>query len=166
MVKGVACLFKVGDKVVYPMHGAGVIESIEKQEVLGETHEYYIMHLPVGELKVMIPRSNVEKIGLRQVISEEGLDEALALACEAAVDTGETWNRRFRANLDKIKGGDVVDIAHVVRDLMVREREKGLSTGERKMLEQAKQILVSEMILSKEIDAHEANRLVDELGED
>ncbi|WP_149453716.1 CarD family transcriptional regulator [Pasteuria penetrans] len=141
-------MFKVGDKVVYPMHGAGVIECIEESEVLGERRRYYVVHMPIGDMKVMVPTESVANIGLRDVVDSSIADEVLSrLRTRGDADTSN-WNRRYRANLDKIKGGDIFDVADVVRSLTARDEEKGLSTGERKMLENATQILVSELVLA------------------
>ncbi|WP_245726301.1 CarD family transcriptional regulator [Marininema mesophilum] len=156
-------LFNVGDKVVYPMHGAGIIESIEEKEILGESQRYYIMRLPLGDMKVMIPMSNVTSIGLREVVDEATITEVIQRLGEGDPDVSNNWNRRYRANLDKMKSGDIYDMADVVRCLMLREREKGLSTGERKMLENARQILISEMVLAKEIDENQAFGLLDQV---
>lgn len=159
----VLCLFKVGDKVVYPMHGAGIIEAIEEKEILGETREYYVMHLPVGNIKVMVPMKNAKDIGIREVIDEQGVNRVI----EILEDKGETestnWNHRYRANLDKMKSGDVYELAGVVRSLMLRDSGKGLSTGERKMLDNAKQMLISELVLAKGLDEERALQLLDEI---
>ncbi|GAB6153038.1 CarD family transcriptional regulator [Desulfosporosinus burensis] len=142
-------MFKVGDKVVYPMHGAGIIESIEEREVLGEIRQYYVMHLPVGNMKLFIPLSNVENLGLRQVISPAMVKDVLEVL--RTKDTAATlaWNRRYRANLEKIKSGNIFEVANVVRSLSQRDHEKGLSTGEKKMYENACQILISELVLTE-----------------
>ncbi len=142
-------MFKVGDRVVYPMHGAGIIESIEEKEVLGRIRKYYIMRIPIGDMKVMIPLDNVEEIGLREVIDEDTIQEVLGVLKDRRNTMSPNWNRRYRANMEKIKSGNILEVAEVVRNLVLREREKGLSTGERKMLENARQILVSELVLAK-----------------
>ncbi|MDD2234159.1 MAG: CarD family transcriptional regulator [Desulfitobacteriaceae bacterium] len=142
-------MFQVGDKVVYPMHGAGIIESIEEREVLGEIREYYVMHLPVGNMKVFVPLNNVRRLGLRDVIDQSQIETVLAVLQSENVPTTLAWNRRYRANLEKIKSGDILEVAEVVRSLSYREKEKGLSTGEKKMYENAYQILVSELVLAE-----------------
>lgn len=142
--------FNIGDKVVYPMHGAGIIEAIEEREVLGKKHKYYIMKLPIGEMKVMIPMDNVEEIGLRQVIGGEDVEKVFHILRGEQTSMSQNWNRRYRANLEKIKSGDIFEVAEVVRNLAIRDREKGLSTGERKMLENARQILISELVLAQD----------------
>lgn len=141
--------FNIGDRVVYPMHGAGIIEAIEEKEVLGERHRYYIMKLPIGEMKVMIPMDNVEEIGLREIIDDEGVAKVFDILRGEMSSMSQNWNRRYRANMEKIKSGDIFEVAEVVRNLAIRDREKGLSTGERKMLDNARQILVSELVLAQ-----------------
>lgn len=142
-------MFEVGDKVVYPMHGAGVIEAIEEKEVLGEKQQYYIMRLPIGEMRVMIPTANVDEVGLRFVIDEEGVERVFEVLQGKATKMSSNWNHRYRANMEKIRSGDIFEVAGVVRNLALRDRERGLSTGERKMFDSAKQILISELALAK-----------------
>lgn len=142
-------MFAVGDRVVYPMHGAGIIEAIEEKEILGELRKYYVMRIPNGEMRVMIPLDSVEESGLREVINEEKLEDVLSVLRVRDVEMNPNWNRRYRANLEKIKTGDILEVAEVVRNLSLRERDKGLSTGERKMLDNARQILISELVLAK-----------------
>lgn len=149
-------MFNVGDKVVYPMHGAGVIEGIEEKEILGEKKQYYVMKIPIGDMKVMIPLNHDNQIGLREVTDEMIINQIMQTLRKDEVTLSTNWNRRYRANMDKMRTGDIQDIAEVVRELMFRDREKGLSTGERKMLDNAKQILISELVLSKGIDEAEA----------
>ncbi len=142
-------MFKIGDRVVYPMHGAGIIEAIEKKEILGEMREYYVMRIPNGEMRVMIPLDNVEESGLRDVIDEERFKDVLNVLQHGDTEMSSNWNRRYRANMEKIKTGDILEVAEVVRNLYSRDREKGLSTGEKKMLDNARQILISELMLAK-----------------
>ena len=124
-------MFKVGDKVVYPMHGAGVIEKIEEREILGHRDQYYIMRLSVGDMKVMVPKSNAEEVGLRPVISPEEVPAVYEVLKGEKTAMSQNWNRRYRANMEKLKTGDVFTVAEVVRNLGLRDKEKGLSTGER-----------------------------------
>ncbi|RKD33764.1 CarD family transcriptional regulator [Thermohalobacter berrensis] len=154
-------MFNIGDKIVYPMHGAGVIESIEEKEILGKKRKYYVMKMPIGEMKVMIPVDNIEDIGIREVITQEEVEQVLAVLGDNKSKMPKNWNRRYRANMDKIKSGDIYEIASVVRNLMIRDKEKGLSTGERKMLSSAKQILISEIVLAKGIQEREAENLIE-----
>lgn len=160
---GVGDLFNVGDRVVYPMHGAGVIESIEEREILGQRQKYYVMHMPIGDMKVMIPMANVKSIGLRGVVDEETITEVFERLRSSDEDDSGNWNRRYRANLDKMKSGDIYELADVVRSLMLRDRDKGLSTGERKMLDNARQILISELVLAKNLLEEQAIELLDEM---
>lgn len=156
-------MFQIGDKVVYPMHGAGIIEAIEEKEILGEKQKYYVMKMPVGNMQVMIPMANVSTLGLRQVVDTDSLEMVLDILKDQRQDLTSSWNHRYRKNMDKIKTGDIYEVARVVRDLMRREKEKGLSTGERKMLDNARQILISELVLVKEIDQEQANHLLDKV---
>ncbi len=158
-------MFNVGDKVVYPMHGAGVIEAIEEKEVLGERRQYYIMRLPIGEMKLMIPTQAVDEVGLREVISEQEVQTVMDVLRGQKTKMSANWNRRYRANLEKIRSGSVYEVAEVVRNLVHRDKEKGLSTGERKMLDNARQILISELVLAKSIDEKQARTLLDALFE-
>ncbi|MCR4432314.1 MAG: CarD family transcriptional regulator [Tepidanaerobacteraceae bacterium] len=154
-------MFNIGDKIVYPMHGAGVIEAIEEREILGERQKYYVMKMPIGDMKVMIPINNIKEIGVRQVAGEEEIQEMLNVLRGEKSKMSSNWNRRYRANMEKIKSGNIFQVAEVVRNLALREKEKGLSTGERKMLENAKHILVSEIVLSKCIGEQEALQLIE-----
>jgi len=157
-------MFEVGDKVVYPMHGAGIIEGIEVKEILGEKQQYYILSFPLGGMKVMVPTKSVSNIGIRQVISGKDLNKVIHVLSHQSESMPDNWNKRYRLNLDKIKSGDIFEVADVVRDLMIRERDKGLSTAERKMLNNARQILISELVLSTECDEREISRLVDSVA--
>jgi len=143
-------LFNIGDKIVYPMHGAGVIESIEEREILGEKRRYYVLRMPIGEMRVMIPITNVNNMGLRRVIDEDGVTRVLHILQEKDSPMSTNWNRRYRANMEKIKSGNIYELAEVVRNLSLRDKEKGLSTGEKKMLDNARQILISELVLAKD----------------
>ena len=155
-------MFKVGDKVVYPMHGAGVIESIEEREVLGSKHKYYVMRLPMGDLKVMIPTDNVEEIGVREIISDDIVDEVFDVLRGEKTKMSSNWNKRYRANLEKIRSGNILEVAEVVRNLSIRDREKGLSSGEKKMLDNARQILVSELVLAMDSDEESVSAEIEE----
>lgn len=156
-------MFNIGDKIVYPMHGAGIIVAIEEKEILGKKRKYYIMKMPMGDMKVMVPIDNVEDIGIREVINDQEIEQVLAVLGDHKTKMPQNWNRRYRANMDKIKSGDIYEIASVVRNLIIRDREKGLSTGERKMLNNAKQMLVSEIVLAKDIEQIEAEDLIENI---
>ena len=142
-------MYSVGDKIVYPMHGAGIIESIEEKEILGEKRSYYIMKMPIGDMKVMIPTHNVDGIGIRGIIGLSDVEKVFSILSEQNTNVNSNWNKRYRENMFKLKSGNIFEIADVVRSLMLREKEKGLSTGERKMLNSARQILISELVLAK-----------------
>lgn len=155
-------MFNIGDRIVYPMHGAGIIENIEEKEILGEMRRYFIMRMPIGDMKVMVPVDNVEEVGVREIIAREEMEEVVDVLKGNKTDMPQNWNRRYRLNMDKIKYGDIFEIAAVVRNLMILDLEKGLSTGERKMLNDAKQMLVSEMVLVCDLDLEEVENLIEE----
>jgi len=142
-------MYSIGDKIVYPMHGAGVIESIEEKEVLGQRQNYYILKMPLGDMRVMIPTQNVVVIGIRDIIDSDQIEGVLQVLKDTTININSNWNKRYRENMIKIKSGSIYEVADVVRSLMQREKSKGLSTGERKMLNSAKQILISELVLAK-----------------
>lgn len=157
--------YQIGSKVVYPMHGAGVIEAIEEREIMGVKQNYYIMRIPVGDMKVMVPMQTAEEIGLRDVIDEQEADRVLAQFKECAADMDSNWNKRYRENMERIKSGNIYDVVYVVKNLMLRDKMRGLSTGERKMLSNAKQILVSELVVAKAKQQREIEKLMDDIVE-
>ena len=142
-------MFQVGDKIVHPMHGAGVVDSIVTKKVNGVVREYYILKIPVGGMLVMVPTENSQEIGVRPIVGKEEADLLLAAMSDIQVDMTQNWNRRYRENMLRIKSGDLLEVAKVVKGLMIRDEDRGLSTGERKMLHSAKQILISELVLSQ-----------------
>ncbi|ADU52396.1 transcriptional regulator, CarD family [Thermaerobacter marianensis DSM 12885] len=154
-------MFEVGDRVVYPMHGAGVIEAIEEREVLGKRHRYYVLRLPVGDMRVMIPTTTASRCGLRPVIPAEQVPAVLDALGDPAPPMDPNWNHRYREHADKLRTGDVLEVAAVVRNLSARQRERGLSGGERRLLDQARQILVSELTLASGLDQAAVDALVD-----
>lgn len=151
-------MYNVGDTVVYPMHGAGVIEEIEEHEVLGKVQKYYVMKIPYGNMKVLLPMNNVSGIGIRDVISCDEADQVINQFDCADMAVNANWNKRIRENMVKIKSGNIYEVGAVVKSLMVRDRKKGLSTGERKMLANAKQIFISELVLAKNCTNDEIER--------
>ena len=153
-------MYNVGDKVVYPMHGAGVIDSIEEKEILGEKQSYYILKMP-GEVKVMVPISTAEQHGIRNVIDKGEAEKVMNVLEQDETEMEKNWNKRYRDNMDKMKSGNIYEIADVVRNLSFKQKEKGLSTGEKKMLHNAKQILVSELVLAEHANQDEVEELVD-----
>ncbi len=153
--------FTEGDFVVYPNHGAGCIAGIEEKTILGEVRRYYVVYLPDTELTVSIPADG-DDTGLRACANEEHVKGALALLGTDATHMPSNWNHRLKHNREKIKSGEIEQVAEVVRNLSVHGAENGLSTGERNMLIKARQILASEIALSRSIEASEAERLVDD----
>lgn len=144
-------LYQVGDKIVHPMHGAGVIDSIVQKKMNGVIRDYYTMKLPAGGMMVLIPTDHAEEIGVRPVVNSSQADALLAALDKIDVDMIPNWNRRYRENMMRLKSGDLLEVARVVKGLMLRDGERGLSTGERKMLHNAKQILISELVLSQNV---------------
>ena len=153
-------MFNVGDKIVYPMHGAGTIHAIEKKNILNEEQDYYIISMP-GEVKVMVPTQKAEEIGVRSIIDKSDVSKVLNILEEDETEMSDNWNKRYRDNMDKMKSGDIYEVADVVRNLSFKQKEKGLSTGEKKMLNNAKQILVSELVLAEHVSQAEIEKIVD-----
>lgn len=153
-------MFNVGDKIVYPMHGAGTIDSIEEKDILGEKQSYYILKMP-GEVKVMIPTQKAEEVGVRNIIDKNSAEKVFNVLSQNETDMEKNWNKRYRDNMDKMKSGDIYEVADVVRNLSFKQKEKGLSTGEKKMLNNAKQILVSELVLAEHASQDEVEEIVD-----
>ena len=143
-------MYNIGDRLVYPMHGAGIVEAIEEKDFLDEKKFYYILKMPIGDVKVMIPVNNAAEIGIRDVSTREVAEEVLQKFIETQADTASNWNKRYRENMEKIKSGELTEIAYVAKTLMLKEKMKGLSMGERKMLQSVKQILTSELVISLE----------------
>lgn len=153
-------MFNVGDKIVYPMHGAGVIDAIEEKDILGEKQAYYILKMP-GEVKVMVPTAKAEEIGVRSIIDKSSAEKVFRVLESDETEMSMDWNKRYRDNMDKMKSGDIYKVADVVRNLSFKQKEKGLSTGEKKMLNNAKQILVSELVLTEHATQDEIEQMVD-----
>ena len=153
-------MFNVGDKVVYPMHGAGTIDSIDKKNILDEEVEYINISMP-GGVKVMVPSNQASKQGLRNIISQNDVEKVFCVLETDETAMSDNWNKRYRDNMDKMNSGDIYQVADVVRNLSFKQKEKGLSTGEKKMLNNAKQILVSELVLVENTTNAEMEKLVD-----
>ena len=154
-------MFKVGDRVVYPMHGAGIIEAVEEKDISGTVEKYYVIRLSMGEMKIMVPVSNVQLVGVREVIGKDEVVKVLDILKSKTSIMSSNWKRRYSANMEKIKSGNIYEVAEVVRNLSLRDREKGLSTGERKMLENARQILLSELVLAQNITEEQVEEMVE-----
>jgi CarD family transcriptional regulator len=150
-------LYKVGDKVVYPHHGAGTVVKKEVKEVLGEKREYLTIKILHNDMTVQVPADNAEKVGLRTVIDEDEVTLVLKYLTNGGTEMPKNWNRRFKHNRDKMKTGDIFELAEVVRNLSLRDNEKGLSTGEKQMFQKAKKILASELMYAKGMDEEECS---------
>lgn len=153
-------MFQPGDKVAHPMHGAGLVDSIVTKKVNGVKRDYYILKLPVGGMVVMIPTATSEAIGVRAVIDAKQADQVLAAIPSLKLDNTPGWNQRYRENMVRIKSGDLLEVAQVVKSLTYRDSARGLSTGERKMLHTARQILISELVISQSTTYEEMERRV------
>jgi CarD family transcriptional regulator len=154
-------LFDVGDKVVYPHHGAGTIIKKEKREVLGQTREYLTIQILHNDMTVNVPTESAEKVGLRGVIEEDLVTTVVTALTAGESEMPKNWNRRFKHNRDKMKTGDIFELAEVVKNLSLRDHEKGLSTGEKQMFVKAKKILASELMYAKGVDEDEAAEWLD-----
>ena len=149
-------MFDVGDKVVYPHHGAGTVVKKEKREVLGQTREYLTIQILHNDMTVQVPADNAEAVGLRPVIDEKMVEVVVKALKGGGTQMPKNWNRRFKHNRDKMKTGDVLELAEVVRNLSLRDHEKGLSTGEKQMYVKAKKILASELMYAKNLSEEDA----------
>ncbi|MDR1067478.1 MAG: CarD family transcriptional regulator [Clostridiales bacterium] len=155
-------MFSVGDKIVYPLYGAGVIEDLEQLEVDGASQTYYVMFIPTGNLKIKVPAKKAEYVGIREVYEKEKVIGIMRSIMDKPIDMPENWNLRYKENLEKIKSGNLFEVAVVFRNLLYREREKGLSSAEKKMLSTSKQIIISELILTQDVDRSGAEQLLSE----
>jgi len=154
-------LYKVGDKVVYPHHGAGTVVKREQREILGQKREYLTIKILHNDMTVNVPSENAEKVGLRKVIAEDMISVVVKALTGGSTDMPKNWNRRFKHNRDKMKTGDILELAEVVKNLSLRDHEKGLSTGEKQMFVKAKKILASELMYAKDMDEDEAAEWLD-----
>ena len=153
--------FRVGDRIAHPMHAAGVIDSIVTKRINGQDRDYYVLKLPTGGMMVMVPMETCEAIGVRPIVNPAEAEEILGAIPGIQVEMTSNWNKRYRENMLRIKSGDLMEVASVVKGLMQRDRERGLSTGERKMLHSAKQILISEIVLSESSSYEEVEARLD-----
>ena len=159
--------FKVGDVAVYPAHGVGKVHSIEEREIAGNTHKFYILKILDTGMTIMVPTGNVRNVGLREVINESEIDIVYDILRERDISINEqTWNRRYREYMDKIKTGSIYEIAEVLRDLMLLRYEKELSFGERKMLDTARCLIIKELAIAQEIGEEEVAEEIDEIFAD
>ena len=155
--------FKVGDTVVYPHHGAAVIQAVEMRTVKGAEKEYLILKVSQGDLTVKVPAENAEYVGVRDVVDQAGLDKVFEVLRTEHAEEPTNWSRRYKANVEKLASGDMKKVAEVVRDLWRRDQDRGLSAGEKRMLAKARQILVSELALAEKTDEEQASVLLDEV---
>ena len=156
-------MFRVGDKVIYPQHGAAVIKSLEEKTVLGEKKKYFILRLAYGDLTLMVPTDSTEEVGIRDVISKEELQKVFKVLKSKECRMPTNWSRRYKTHVEKLRSGDIYQVAEVVRNLARREAEKGLSAGEKRMLTRARQILVSEVTFAAGVKEDEAEKMLDKV---
>jgi CarD family transcriptional regulator len=155
-------MYKVGDKIVYPMHGVGNIDGIEKKTVLGKKADYYIISIINSKMKVMIPVSNADNIGIRAIIQKKEIKKVLAVMAKDENSSVDDWKERYQNNIDKIKSGSIYEVAEVARDLFRRGSTKELSIMERKLYENAYQLVTHEIALAKDINIEDAGNIVSE----
>ena len=155
--------FEVGETVVYPHHGAATISEVKTRVIKGEEKVYLKLRVTQGDLTIEVPADNVDLVGVRDVVDKEGLDRVFDVLRAAHTEEPTNWSRRYKANLEKLHSGDVMKVAEVVRDLWRRERDRGLSAGEKRMLAKARQILVSELALAERTNEDKAEALLDEV---
>ena len=155
--------FKIGDTVIYPHHGAALIEDISEKTIRGEKRLYLTLHVQQGDLVIQVPAESIEQVGVRDVSSEEQLERVFAVLREDNVEEPTNWSRRFKANTEKLSSGDVAKVAEVIRDLTRRETDRHLSAGEKQLLSQARQILGSEVALARQLTDLEASALLDDI---
>lgn len=154
-------MFRIGDLVAHPMHGAGVIDAIVQEKVAGNTQDYYVFKMPMGGLLLKIPVANSRTIGVRAIITPEEAESLIAAIPTLKVENSANWNKRYQENLQRLKSGDLQEVARVIKGLMTRDTRRGLSTGERKMLQTAKRILISEIVLSEQSDYETVEARID-----
>lgn len=155
-------MFKIGDKIVYPMHGSGTIDSIEKKEFLGEVKDYFILKMPIGDMDISIPTSKINEMNIRDVITKEEGDEVLKILDDEPSDMSNNWTVRYRQNQEILKTGDIFEIAKMVRNLAILDNDKGLSTTEKKLLNRSRRILASELVMAGSLEKEEAEAMIDE----
>ena len=149
-------MFQVGDKIVHPMHGAGVIEGVIEERISGSRVQFYVFKMPVSGLTLKIPTANTQMIGVRGIHAASEIETVIGKIPQLSIDMTASWNHRYRENMERIKSGDLVEVAGVIKALMHRDSERGLSNGERKMLHNAKQILISEVVLAEGVSYGDA----------
>jgi CarD family transcriptional regulator len=159
-------VFHKGDKVVYPHHGVAIIEDLQEQEFLGEKRQYLILRLAHGDLTLKVPVDNTGEVGIRDVVSKREGKKVLDVLREDETKMPTNWSRRFKTNVEKIRSGDIYQVAEVVRNLAIREKDKGLSAGEKRMLAKARQILISELTFAYDIPEEKTEAMIDKVLEE
>jgi len=145
-------MYQIGDKIVHPMHGAGMIESIVEEKISGRRISFYVFKMPISGLTLKIPVENSEMIGIRSISPADEIEAVISRIPELSIDMTANWNHRYRENMERIKSGNLLEVAGVIKALMHRDSVRGLSNGERKMLHSAKQILISEIVLAESVE--------------
>ncbi len=155
--------FKVGDTVVYPHHGAAQVDAIEVRTVKGQPMEYLVLRVAQGDLVVRVPSNNIDLVGVRDVVGKDGLDRVFDVLRQPYTEEPTNWSRRYKANMEKLASGDVIKVSEVVRDLWRRDQDRGLSAGEKRMLSNARQILISELALAENTNEDKAETILNEV---
>lgn len=153
-------MFEIGDKVMYPMHGAGIIVGVEEKEILGELRKYFVLQVSKKNIKVLLPIDNLESTGIRNIVSEKEADEAIKYFAQVEDEDSSNWNKRYRDNVDKLKSGKIEEVAYVAKTLLLRDKKKSLSNAERKILSNAKSVLISELETAKNMSGEEIEALL------
>jgi len=156
-------MYQSGEKIVHPLYGAGIIENLEEKEVEGVLQTYYVLQIPVGNLKIMISAAKAEAQGIRGIHDSEEIIKIISSIIDTPIDMPDNWNQRYKENMERIKSGQLSEVSLVFRNLLLRERERGLSTAEKKLMTTAKQIILSELILAKDIDRTDAETLLESI---
>ncbi len=156
-------MFRKGDRVIYPHHGAATIEDLTEREFLGEKKKYFVLRLAYGDLTLMVPTDKCDEVGIRDVIARDELDKVFKVLKSKECRMPTNWSRRFKTHVEKLRSGDIYQVAEVVRNLARRDAEKGLSAGEKRMLTKARQILISEVTFAAGVDESEAEKMLDKV---
>jgi len=156
-------MYQIGEKIVHPMYGAGIIESLDEKEIDGVSQRYYVLQIPVGNLTIMISAAKAESQGIRNIHSADEVVQIIQSITDASIDMPDNWNQRYKENMERIKSGQLSEVALVYRNLLMRERERGLSTAEKKLMTTAKQIILSELMLAKDLERTDAEILLEEI---
>lgn len=159
-------MFRKGDTVVHPEHGAAVIQELRERELFGEKRKFFVLRVAYGDLTLMVPVENTQEVGLRQVVSKNQVKKVMNVLREDESKMAANWSRRFKNNIEKLRSGDIFQVAEVVRNLSIREREKGLSAGEKRMVVKARQILVSELCCAMTCSEEDAEGMIDKVLEE